>query len=272
MIINPYIFGIPYTPIFDNYGSSTVGFSMFKLRTAYTGNCLEVRRSSDNTTLNIGFVNNYLDTASLLAFVGSGNGFVRTWYDQSGNGNNLTQTTSASYQPQIVASGSLITRNGRATLKATSSQYFTITSQVANNTSHSWWISYEKSGTSTNAILLANGGSYMWLDYGASQNVGPGDNFTISPALSANTFMLMNTVYQYPSTAISYKFYKNGTQIGSGSRTDVAGAVQSSFITVPSSLYRTDTIYFNEFLHWKTDQTSNRSAIETDIKTRNLIY
>jgi hypothetical protein len=53
-----------------------------------------------------------LDAEALLAFVGTGNGFVTMWYDQSGNGRNATQTTLVN-QPQIVASGAVITMNGR---------------------------------------------------------------------------------------------------------------------------------------------------------------
>jgi hypothetical protein len=53
-----------------------------------------------------------LDAEALLSFVGNGNGFVRTWYDQSGNGRNATQATLVN-QPQIVASGAVITMNGR---------------------------------------------------------------------------------------------------------------------------------------------------------------
>jgi hypothetical protein len=42
----------------------------------------------------------------------TGDGFVTTWYDQSGNGRNATQTT-AGLQPQIVSNGAIVTQNGR---------------------------------------------------------------------------------------------------------------------------------------------------------------
>jgi hypothetical protein len=72
-----------------------------------------VRRSSDNAELDIGFTGQGdLDTASLLTHVGVGNGFVTTWYDQSGNGRNATKTTSTA-QPRIVSSGAVVTENGR---------------------------------------------------------------------------------------------------------------------------------------------------------------
>ena len=87
-------------------------YSTRQLLNAYKGPLLQVRRSSDNTTLDIGATTSgALDTASMLSFVGSGNGFVTTWYDQSGNGYDLTQSTT-SRQPQIVTAGSIIGVNG----------------------------------------------------------------------------------------------------------------------------------------------------------------
>jgi hypothetical protein len=88
--------------------------SLRLLSSTYTGDCLRVRRSSDNAEQDIGFSSTaasngqrYIDTAALLAFVGAGNGFVTTWYDQSGEGNDADQST-AGDQPQIVTSGAVI--------------------------------------------------------------------------------------------------------------------------------------------------------------------
>jgi hypothetical protein len=67
-----------------------------------------VRRSSDNTEQDIGFVGYYADIPSLLTFVGANNGFIRTFYDQSGNTRDLGNSTTGQ-QPQIVSSGSLLT-------------------------------------------------------------------------------------------------------------------------------------------------------------------
>jgi hypothetical protein len=89
--------------------AATAAYSTRKLRAAYAGYAINVRRSSDNTAQDIGFsAANDLDTVGLLAFVGSGNGFVTKWYDQSGNGYDQSQST-AGNQPQIVSSGVVIT-------------------------------------------------------------------------------------------------------------------------------------------------------------------
>lgn len=96
--------------LLDAYPNAAFGYSLRKLRAGYGGNCIKVRRSSDNTTQDIGFSSNVLDTASMLTFVGANNGFIETWYDQSGNGYDVTQATQAN-QPQIVASGAVLTQN-----------------------------------------------------------------------------------------------------------------------------------------------------------------
>lgn len=101
-----------YAFLLDLYPSAAAAYSVRKLRSAYTGSAIRVRRSSDNTEQDIGFVNNVLDTSSLTTFCGSGNGFVTTWYDQSGNARNATQTTAAN-QPQIVSGGSVLTINSK---------------------------------------------------------------------------------------------------------------------------------------------------------------
>jgi hypothetical protein len=87
----------------------------------YSGFAIQVRRSSDNDSLNIGFTaGGDLDTAALKTFVGAGDGFVRTWYDQSGNANNVSQTTNAN-QPQIVFSGVVNRQNGDVAVNFVSS-------------------------------------------------------------------------------------------------------------------------------------------------------
>jgi hypothetical protein len=102
------------TPLLlDTYSGARTAYSLRKLRTAYTGNAITVRRSSDNTSQNIGFdVNGNLDTASLLSFVGAGNGFISVWFDQSGNSKNASQPALAN-QPYIVNNGSLVTDGGK---------------------------------------------------------------------------------------------------------------------------------------------------------------
>ena len=99
--------------LLDEFGTDLhIGLALCKLSASYSGSCIRVRRSSDNTEQDIGFDGDWLDEAALLSFCGSGNGFVHTRYDQSGGGRDFLNTTN-SEQPQIVASGSIYTKNGK---------------------------------------------------------------------------------------------------------------------------------------------------------------
>jgi len=95
-----------YPKPLDTWPGATAAYSFRKLRTGYTGAAMQVRRSSDNATQDIGFTSNgNFDAAAFNAFVGSGTGYVNRWYDQPGNGNDLTQPT-ASKQWRVVLGGS----------------------------------------------------------------------------------------------------------------------------------------------------------------------
>lgn len=102
-------------PLLDTYSGASMALSLRKLVSNYTGHAIQVKRSSDNATQNIGFVGTELDTSSLTSFVGSGTGTVVTWYDQSVNGYNATQYTTVA-TPDIIVSGVLQTLNGKPAL------------------------------------------------------------------------------------------------------------------------------------------------------------
>ena len=101
--------------------TSSAAYSLRKLSSDYAGAAIRVRRSSDNQETDIGFINNELDAATLLSFVGANDGFVTTWYDQSGNNKNIIQATTA-LQPIIVSSGALQTLNGKPAINFTTNK------------------------------------------------------------------------------------------------------------------------------------------------------
>jgi hypothetical protein len=115
MLRNLLFMGGGARPILDvSSVAAAAAYSVRRLRSAHGGPALRVRRASDNAEQDIGINSSgNLDTTSLLAFCSATDGFVVTWYDQSGNVRDLTQATAAN-QPRIVTSGALsITLNGR---------------------------------------------------------------------------------------------------------------------------------------------------------------
>lgn len=92
-------------PLLDLITPQPLGaYSMNKLRSAYSGSAIRVRRSSDDTEQDIAFASGSLDADALAAFAGAGSAYITTWYDQSGNGKHFVQTTAAA-QPRIYNAG-----------------------------------------------------------------------------------------------------------------------------------------------------------------------
>jgi hypothetical protein len=102
----------PYRPMvsanlfLDQYTGASGAYSLRKLRTAYTGAAVRVRKdTTDQPEQEIGFTaNGDLDTAALKQFLNARSGFIVTWMDQSTNGRNATQATQAN-QPRIANLG-----------------------------------------------------------------------------------------------------------------------------------------------------------------------
>ena len=105
------------TDLLDLYPGAASAYSLRVLRQAYSNSpVVEVRRSSGSPSTATFTALEVIDN-TLADWVGAGNnGFVRTWYDQSGNANDAQQTTDGN-QPQIIASGALILNNGRPVIR-----------------------------------------------------------------------------------------------------------------------------------------------------------
>lgn len=96
---------------FENQLGQTVrstpnaAYSFARLSLAYQGPICKVRRASDNTTLDCWSI------SDISAFCAGTNGFIATWYDQSGNGRHVTQAVNAD-QPKVFDSATGLIRVG----------------------------------------------------------------------------------------------------------------------------------------------------------------
>ena len=112
--INSYRFGAASTAelLLDSFGTGIqAAYSLRKLDKDYTGNCITIRRASNNDTLAIGFIGNELDTAAINTHCAGTTCTVRRWWDQSGNNNNAVQTDTAK-QPIIYEAGAIVRLGG----------------------------------------------------------------------------------------------------------------------------------------------------------------
>lgn len=95
----------PYQGPGDLIANWTAWYGLRGYNAAYTGKCLNVRRASDSTAIDIYIdIGGEIDFTTLFAFCASTTGFVTTLYDQTGNGLNLIQANTVN-QPTILFQG-----------------------------------------------------------------------------------------------------------------------------------------------------------------------
>jgi hypothetical protein len=202
-------------PLLDSFPGAQAAYSLRKMSSAYTGSCLTVRRSSDNATRNIGFYRYTIDTQAILDFVGSGNGFVTTWFDQSGNGVNISQASAGS-QFNIVTSGSLHFEGNDVVMNAATNRAFTRGTSTVSLTN---WTVYTKSRITLTA------GSYIGGNFGVMMFSSAGGyafrNSTDSLYKIVGSYTTAYTKLQMKRTGDTgaLQGYSNGVSTGTNSTT-----------------------------------------------------
>lgn len=250
--------------LLDQYPNAAGAYSLRKLRSAYTGNCIQVRRSSDNATQNIGFVNNILDTTALTTFCGAGNGFVSIWYDQSGNSKDATNSTLAN-QPQIVSSGSVILVNGKAALQVDTTDNLTITGTIPLSPSgiKTTFCTFKRTANNINFIMYGGGeGHYIISNIFYLEGNG---KYTASSTDNTANQNLLTGIYDIAT----FNQYKNNVLLSS-SVTNQVFTQQISTIFSTGSFFSSG--WGQEFIFYSTNQSANITAINTNINSYYSIY
>jgi hypothetical protein len=254
--------------LLDFYPNAAAAYSVRKLRNAYTGNAIRVRRSSDNTEQDIGFVSNVLDTFALTSFCGASNGFVTTWYDQSGNGKNATQTTAIN-QPQIVSSGSVLLQNGKPSIDFDGTYDWMSASGVNISQPNTYFIVSKRDSitggkrnltdgiTTRQEIAIQGTDSKYTLFAGSvivSVNIGT-TNQELSSVLfdAANSYYYVNNLLQTSGNTSSNAI----NNLGIGRDTDASDLLDGKY---------------QELILYPSDQSSNRTGIENNINSFYSIY
>jgi hypothetical protein len=254
--------------LLDLYPSAAAAYSVRKLRNAYSGSAIRVRRSSDNTEQDIGFSSGNLDTTALTSFCSGTNGFVTTWYDQSGNANNATQSTAAN-QPQIVSAGSVINVNSKPSFQFDGvNDEFALSSTITTSI-YSNFVVLKKTSTSSIVIPLGlfNGQlTGAWSDGNLYENNGTS---FVSVPFTNNTNQNLFSVLKNGNTLTDFSGKQNGSALGSYSGTPFV-SIAIDRIGARTSTYSDGNL--QEIVVYSTSQASNRTAIESNINSYYAIY
>ena len=263
------------TPLLlDTYSGASAAYSLRKLRTAYTGYAIRVRRSSDNTSQDIGFdVNGTLDTAPMLSFVGAGNGFVSIWYDQSGGGYDLIQNASSN-QPSIVLSGVLNTQNSKPVTLTDGSSFMVNNSVPWNLTTNSIFATIKLNASRGVMAMLSsvdtsNQHFPSWNANGTNRYYDSAGQVITAAALP-NGFNLIS-IYENSS---GVTVFENGANLVTNFAHDTGGTFTGVVVFKRGAGNGlTNGSGFSELIiYGSTSQLSNNSAINTNINSFYSIY
>ena len=261
--------------LLDAVPGAAAAYSLRQLSNAYTGPVVTVRRSSDNAEAD--FKASEIDDGTLTAFCGAGDGLVKTWHDQSGNGRDASQGTAAS-QPKIVSSGSLVTEGGKAALEFDGSDdrltvfdykpagqvaVFSVF-QYSSLSSIDIPFSCHKPTTPSGGFTLFNfnpGPTAISLQTGLGGTWPDGVN-----ELALGNFDLTVTLISLQIKTSATTLHKNGMQLLDSNKGAIA---PGSDFTLGGNAANPSLSAFpgthQELIVYPSDQTANRERIEGDI-------
>jgi hypothetical protein len=250
------------TGLLEFYPGAAAAYSLRQLRRSVFPYAIRVRRSGDSLEKDIGFNSNgELDTNALLDFADGGDAWVAVWYDQSSNGNDAEQTSTA-LQPQIVSNGSVVTDNGLPAMSF-DAQYFSVSA----------------------AATFAQPNTYFFV----ANNVSGSSDFLdgIGPSLRNLSDIVSGVHRMYAGVSFNSSFSVTNNQQflrysmfdGSNSEISVDGAIvqtgnvgaqdlNSNYI-LGSNLA---DIKMQEVVFYNSDQSANRTGIESNINDFYSIY
>lgn len=274
------------TPLLDAYPNAAFAYSFRKLRTAYAGSAVRIRESGGNTEQDFGFDGSgNFDSAGAATFIGANSGFIVTWYDQSGNGLDVTQATAAN-QPQYDSSGENALFDGsddelRTTITGTSLGTGTQFSEfvlakpgsspsATTNVLLCWIVGTNANDRILNAYL--SGTNQIQAQFGSDTNNASGGLLQASFTYAANPHLWEF----YRDNGDNQEVLINGSSVASGTRiTDIT--TDSGDFTIGSYPPNPGVINFkgnvSEVIFWGTDLgSSGRSGARTNINSYYSVF
>ena len=270
--------------LLDTYSNGAAAYSLRKLKTgAIYG--IKVRRDSDNATTDVElYSSGSIDLSStvsvggdLTTWVGSNSAFVVTWYDQSGNSQDITNATTAE-QFRFINTGTLDVKNSKSGLQAdttvrklllgagltalddtNSFSVFTVSSSDNLNVNGTILQTRDSSSPSSTMGIFKDGRTQKRLAgiYNVSTYVD----------LSIQRNVTDQLLIELHSDGTNFYGYDNNA---AGSSVNPAGTYANTNFNVGGALYDSGNFlegYIQEVIIFSAEKTADRAAINSDIDT-----
>lgn len=258
--------------LLKQYAGASAGYSLRKIG---SGPVVRLRRASDSAESD--FAAAELTDGTAEAWSQSGDAFATTWYDQSGSGNNATQTTAAS-QPKLITAGVTELENGKPAL------VFDGTDDYLSSTS----VTFPANELSMFAVSSGSDGGYfassavelssvlydaVYQSATQIQNWSRGATTNISTSVSgAEGIQHLSAT---TSSSSSSRYLSVDGVLSAENTTDIGSLTPDSIIVGQLRLTGSSESYtggVQELIIYPSDQSANRTGIETNINDHYGIY
>jgi len=260
--------------LLDDYSGAAAAYSLRLLSSTYSGDAINVWNGTSYA--DIGFDGSgELDTTALAAHCGSNDGFIRYWYDQSGNSNTAAQATTANMPKIYDGTTGVVTENGKPTVQFDgASDYMEFgESWGAEMTMIATW---KASATGEQQIYnMESGGIRFAMSTNRSGNsiVTRDNSGAGTSSLSGNPTIttLGITSHITNSTSTSHSLHHNNVSLTG----TAASRAQNGTNTFASNSGGTSFFLngvMSEAVLYLSDKTTDRTGIEDNINTFYSIY
>ena len=265
--------GVGFVGLLDTYGGAAAAYSVRRLNSNYTGALVEIAGYTATPTFveNRAFLpdaNNELSLTSqdvgLTTTLGDWitansirDGYVRTFYDNSGNAVNAQQTT-LSLQAPIIRSGALFIDNGKPMVDFTGGDYYY---NLSSPTTVLWSFGVQNVTAIDNIVNYIFGGSGEGCHVGGTTGSVTGwGMFTASGSREANNEALGQNIRAWSGS----KLFNNGVE---ERYSDTGNSGDFDLIMLGSrsdALAFSFTGYFQEAVFYNSNQEANVVGIYTN--------
>ena len=283
--------------------TASAAFSLRKVKASYSGNAVQIRRSSDQAEVDVAFDSDgKVSTSSLVTdvteesesggtqvassgattlgdFINGTDAFVVTWYDQTDN-NDAVQLTSAN-QPKIASSGTLLDH-----INFDGDTFLNIGANLMDATDGTTSMVMSNIDIDVQTFYLSNRGGANGFNFFNDTGSGEKGKFKYAfvgsgASLTSNAFVSDNSddkfLVTFTKDSNDREFFGNGAVLaddGASNTYTSAGATNTSIGKQgnSSSASSSKLMRVYEIVSYNTDQTDNRFKIESNINNYYGLY
>ncbi len=240
-----------------------VSLSLRKLRTAYTGPCCKIKRSSDSTETDVYFddygnfsLNSLVGAGGVLSsWIGSSDGVITVWYGQ----NNTNDAVPGIGEIQIIDSGAIITQNSRPSLLFDGLSYLKIPDNASIDLNNEMTLSTMISFTTWSTPFIVRGildkrvvtGTETGYEfYAAPDTLGTQWNADLAATYQLSSSIDLEILYSLTCTqklTTSGTMYNSLASMGTGNLNNTGSSVNTADLLIGAH-YAVASIYLDGFM------------------------